>query len=1041
MLVRCRPDEDGQGILEVVFAGRGGGEQVARNVSPFNVEPGKFTYRLVRGELSLQGLRHHRGPLPAAARRRRHAVPLTLLPSGLIRPPVRFAAACRPIRSPPTPPARSTGQVLERLGPPPRPGGAVRHPAPRRRPGGRRRRRAPAARAERADRLRGRVGRGQPALEIEQAPAVSLWAGMAGRSPGAAVGRGRRGDDDDVGTGPGGRPTRTSRDGPRASLGWPDDLPFEPQALLLLADPFTFAVDAPARRPGRGAPRPAGARRHGVGGRSGRAATAWPSTAVFTDGAVGALIGPGVTAVDASSPRAAGPSAGPSSSPGPSATSSTSWPASRRCERLLEMAKDGMSERDIAADQPGPAPGPGHRRAPGRLRPGRLPRPQRLGADQANGAIAVGDEVEVGTTVQFHVRDAEAADEDLRELLAVRQADGALLFTCNGRGIAAVRRARTTTPGSSATCSAIRPLAGFFAAGELGPVGGRNFVHGFTASHGPVRDVHRTAEDRSRIRRTEAPGGSPTQRCPYRLRPGLGRVARMSDRDLEQLGINVIRGLAMDAPQKANSGHPGTAMALAPLAHVLWTRIMRYDPSDPRLARPGPLRPLLRPRLDPAVLDAVPDRLRPDPRRPQAVPPAAQPDARPPRGPPRSRASRSPPARSARASPTASAWASPSATCGPASAPTLVDHHTFVICSDGDLMEGISHEAASLAGHLGLGRLVYVYDDNHITIDGPDRDRPSTDDAGKRFEAYGWHVDRLGEVANDIDALEAALRRAMAVEDRPSLLILRSHIGWPSPAQDRHQRGPRRAARRRRGPGDQGDPRPAARRDLLGARRGARLLPPSASRRGQALRRGVGEAGWPPGPATGTLWDACWRQPGRRRLGGQAADLAGRREAGHPRRPSTPASTPSLDLVPGLVAGGADLTGNTGTKLDDMPSQSAEHPEGRQIAFGVREHGMGGIMNGMALHGGALPVGGTFFIFSDYMRGVGPPGRPERGQGHLLLDPRLGRPRRGRPDPPADRAAGVAAGHARAAGHPPGRRQRDRPRLAHRRRQRRADRA
>jgi transketolase len=110
----------------------------------------------------------------------------------------------------------------------------------------------------------------------------------------------------------------------------------------------------------------------------------------------------------------------------------------------------------------------------------------------------------------------------------------------------------------------------------------------------------------------------------------------------------------------------------------------------------------------------------------------------------------------------------------------VCDHHTFVICSDGDLQEGISHEAASLAGHLGLGRLVYIYDDNHITIDGP-TELSYTDDRAKRFEAYGWHVEQLGEIANDTDALEAAIRNAMAVDDRPSMLILRSHIGWPSP--------------------------------------------------------------------------------------------------------------------------------------------------------------------------------------------------------------------------------------------------------------------
>ena len=112
--------------------------------------------------------------------------------------------------------------------------------------------------------------------------------------------------------------------------------------------------------------------------------------------------------------------------------------------------------------------------------------------------------------------------------------------------------------------------------------------------------------------------------------------------------------------------------------------------------------------------------------------------------------------------------------------PEVCDHHTYVICSDGDLMEGISHEAASLAGHLRLGRLVYVYDDNHISIDG-ETELALSDDVVERFQGYGWHVDQLGEMANDVDGLEAALRRAAADDEAPSLLVLRSHIGWPSP--------------------------------------------------------------------------------------------------------------------------------------------------------------------------------------------------------------------------------------------------------------------
>ncbi len=198
------------------------------------------------------------------------------------------------------------------------------------------------------------------------------------------------------------------------------------------------------------------------------------------------------------------------------------------------------------------------------------------------------------------------------------------------------------------------------------------------------------------------------------------------------------------------------------------------------LARPRPVRALRRPRVDPPLLDALPDRSRPAARGPAAVPPVRERAHRATPSATTRRASRSPPAPWARAWPTASAWASPRSGCGPASAPTSATTTRSSSARDGDLEEGISHEAASLAGHLGLGRLVYVYDDNHISIDGP-TELALSDDAAKRFEAYGWHVEDLGEVANDLDALEAGLRRAMAVEDAPSFLVLRSHIGYPSP--------------------------------------------------------------------------------------------------------------------------------------------------------------------------------------------------------------------------------------------------------------------
>ncbi|HZQ86510.1 MAG TPA: transketolase, partial [Acidimicrobiales bacterium] len=297
--------------------------------------------------------------------------------------------------------------------------------------------------------------------------------------------------------------------------------------------------------------------------------------------------------------------------------------------------------------------------------------------------------------------------------------------------------------------------------------------------------------------------------------------------------------------------------------------------------------------------------------------------------------------------------------------PERCDHHTFVICSDGDLEEGISHEAASLAGHLGLGRLVYVYDDNHISIDGP-TELALSDDPVQRFEAYGWHVDNVGEIANDVDALEAALRRAMAVEDRPSLIVLRSHIGYPAP----HTTD---SAKAHGNP--LGEDEVRATKEILG-------LPP-------------GEAFWVPddvlayyraaggrGASARRAWEA--RQAGLAGADAWAAALAGGGVAGwEAKLPSwTPGDKPiatrramsaclnaSLEGIPGLIAGGADLTENTGTDLADAEMQSREHPGGRQLHFGVREHGMGGAMNGMAMHGGVLPVGGTFLVFSDYMRG------------------------------------------------------------------------
>ncbi len=439
---------------------------------------------------------------------------------------------------------------------------------------------------------------------------------------------------------------------------------------------------------------------------------------------------------------------------------------------------------------------------------------------------------------------------------------------------------------------------------------------------------------------------------------------RSETTDLEQLGINVIRGLAMDAPQKANSGHPGTAMALAPLAHVLWTRIMDFDPSEPDwpdrdhfILSCGHACILLYSML---YLTGYGMDLE-DLRRFRQL------HSRAPGHPEVHHA----PGIEVTTGPLGQGFANgvgmgiTERTLRTRYGPDLMDHHTFVVCSDGDLMEGISHEAASLAGHLGLGRLICVYDDNHITIDGP-TEMALNDDAAKRFEAYGWHVEDLGEMANDVDGLEAAIRRGMAEEDRPSMLILRSHIGYPSPNKmdtaDAHGSalGEDEVRTTKKILGLPADEQFWVPEEVLGLYR-------TAGERGRAA-----QASWRKRlEASGidrTVWDALWANTG---VPGWADSLptwdVGEKVA--TRKSANAALNAIAGKVPGLMSGGADLTGNTGTKLEDTERQSREHPDGRALAFGVREHAMGGVMNGMSLHGGAMPVGGTFFVFSDYMRG------------------------------------------------------------------------
>ncbi len=434
----------------------------------------------------------------------------------------------------------------------------------------------------------------------------------------------------------------------------------------------------------------------------------------------------------------------------------------------------------------------------------------------------------------------------------------------------------------------------------------------------------------------------------------------MNDAELQQLGINVIRGLAMDGPRAADSGHQGTAMALAPLAHVLFTRIMNYDASDPTwpdrdrfILSAGhasilqySMLHLTGHGLELSDLEQFRQWGSATPGHPEAGHTAGVEVTTGPLG---------------QGFANAVGMAVAERFLRNRFGADLCDHRIYTIAGDGDLAEGVSHEAASLAGHLGLGRLVVVYDDNHITIDGS-TDLALSDDAPGRFRAYGWTVVELGEVADDVDALTAALEGAKADDSRPTLLVLRSHIGHPSPNLTDHHSA--------HGLAFEAD-EIAATKTVMGLPADQSFWVPdevldmyrTAGRRGADAR-----AAWQARLAAsdvGDDWAAAHADPSVDLSSVAAGFDRGDKLA--TRKASQACVTALADSLPNLIGGSADLTGNTGTKIA-TEAQSADEGGGRQLYFGVREHAMGSVLVGAARHGGVVPIGGTFLVFADYMR-------------------------------------------------------------------------
>jgi len=440
--------------------------------------------------------------------------------------------------------------------------------------------------------------------------------------------------------------------------------------------------------------------------------------------------------------------------------------------------------------------------------------------------------------------------------------------------------------------------------------------------------------------------------------------------ELDTRCINTIRMLSADAVQKANSGHPGMPMGTAAAAFVLWTWFLRHNPANPGwpdrdrfVLSAGHGSMLLYSLLHLTGYDLPLEELKNF----------------------RQWGSRTPghpeyghtPGVETTTGPLGQGFANG---VGLALAEaylaalfnrpghTIIDHYTYGIVSDGDLMEGVSHEAASLAGHLGLGKLIYIYDDNRISIEGG-TEIAFTEDRAARFDAYGWQVLHVPD-GNDTASVEAALRSARNETDRPSLIVARTHIGFGSPTKQDS-------------PGAHGEP--------LGA---------------EELRRTKENLGWPLEPdfyipddvlpvfrearAAGAAAETQWQE----RFSAYAAEfpdqaamltqwLEGRLpedwESAIPEFPpdakgmaTRVASGKVLNAIgvrlPNLVGGSADLAPSTKTLIADAPDFQKGVFGGRNLRFGVREHAMGSILNGMALHGGLIPYGATFLVFSDYMR-------------------------------------------------------------------------
>ena len=443
----------------------------------------------------------------------------------------------------------------------------------------------------------------------------------------------------------------------------------------------------------------------------------------------------------------------------------------------------------------------------------------------------------------------------------------------------------------------------------------------------------------------------------------------METKNLIQKSIDTVRVLAADAVQKADSGHPGTPMALAPLGHVLWSEVMHYNPKNPDWVN--------RDRfvlscghacmLQYSYLYLTGYKISLDDikkfRQLHSIT-AGHPEYG------------LTPGIEVTTGPLGQGFANG---VGMAIAQqymaarynqpdfNIFDYHIYAICSDGDLMEGVSAEAASLAGHLGLGNLIYFYDSNHITIEG-DTNLAFDEDVSKRFEAYGWHVQNLPDI-NDLDAISKAIKNAKKETDRPSLIKVRSIIGYGSP--NKHNSAAAHGS-------------PLGKDEVRLVKENFGFDPDKDFIVPEEVLDFYRKAGKKSAKKE-EEWNELYKNYKKRHpdLAKEYEDItAGKLPEGWEKKlpifeagtelATRKASGKTLNSIaqylPQLIGGSADLSPSTDTHLEAYQSFSPKHRDGRNFHFGIREHAMGAVLNGMALSNYLIPYGATFLIFSDYMR-------------------------------------------------------------------------